>query len=91
MRSRYTAYVRGDVAHLLGSWHPSTRPPVLELDPAIRWTGLEVLAADGGLLDTVGSVHFRAAFVRSALPGVLEERSRFARDSGRWAYVAPLA
>ena len=85
--------MRGDVAHLLTSWHPSTRPAVVELDPAVRWTGLEVLDAEGGLLDAVGSVHFRATHVRRdvpGVPGVLEEHSRFARDRGRWAYVAPL-
>jgi SEC-C motif-containing protein len=91
MRSRYTAYVRGDEAHLLASWHPSTRPAVVELDPALSWTGLEVLAAAGGLLDAVGSVSFRASHVRRGVPGVLKEHSRFARDRGRWAYVAPLA
>lgn len=32
MRARYSAYVRRDVAYLLASWHPSTRPP------NCRWT-----------------------------------------------------
>ena len=34
MRSRYTAYVVGDRSYLLATWHPSTRPTRLELDPA---------------------------------------------------------
>lgn len=87
MRSRYTAYALGDAAHLLASWHPSTRPAAVPLDPALRWTGLEVLSASGGLLDTTGTVHFRASWVHGGERGVLEERSRFARDAGRWAYV----
>ena len=87
MRSRYTAYALRDEAHLLSSWHPSTRPTSVALDPALHWTGLEVLSASGGLLDTTGTVHFRASWARGGERGVLEERSRFARDAGRWAYV----
>ena len=32
MRSRYTAYVVGDVDHLVRSRHPRTRPAELALD-----------------------------------------------------------
>eukprot|EP01136_Pigoraptor_vietnamica_P001632 Opistho-1_new@28516 len=42
MRSRYTAFVRGDTAHLLATWHASRRPAALELDVAVKWLGLEV-------------------------------------------------
>ena len=55
MRSRYSAFAVGDPAYLLATWHPSTRPPSLELDPTVRWTGLDVLATtDGGLLAAEG-------------------------------------
>ncbi len=37
MRSRYTAFVVGDVEHLLRSWHPATRPDELDLDPDVQW------------------------------------------------------
>ena len=83
MRSRYSAFAVGDAAYLLASWHPTTRPATLVLDPQTRWTGLEVLSARGGLLDADGEVAFRASHTR----GVVEERSRFARDGGRWSYV----
>jgi SEC-C motif domain protein len=84
MRSRYTAFVRGDVEHLQRTWHPDTRPSVLELDPGVRWTGLEVLdRVGGGLFDTEGVVEFRAHHRK----GVQHERSRFVRDAGRWVYV----
>ena len=91
MRSRYTAHVLEDAEHLLATWHPSTRPARVPLDPALRWTRLEVLEAVGGLLDTAGQVRFRAHSVRDGVPGVLEEDSRFGRDGGRWAYVGPVA
>ena len=87
MRARYSAYALRDEVYLLASWHPSTRPGHVALDPALRWTGLEVVEASGGLLDTTGQVRFRASHVRRGVPGVLEERSRFVRDAGRWAYL----
>ena len=49
-----------------------------------------VATSGGGLLDTVGTVHFRATHVRRGAVGVLEEHSRFSREDGRWAYVAPV-
>ena len=91
MRSRYTAYARQDAAHLLASWHCSTRPAGLAFDPDQRWTRLEVVeAVGGGLLDTAGTVHFRAAHVRGGAAGVLEEHSRFVREQGRWVYLGPV-
>ena len=87
MRSRYTAFAVGDAAWLLASWHPSTRPPRLALDDT-EWTGLEVLETrGGGLLEPEGEVRFRASY----RGGVLEERSRFVRDGGRWSYLGPVS
>ena len=91
MRSRFTAYARQDEAHLRSSWHSSTRPASLALDPGLRWTRLEVLeTSGGGLLDTAGTVRFRAFHVRAGVVGVLEEHSRFSREDGRWVYVGPV-
>ena len=84
MRSRYSAFVVGDPAYLLATWHPRTRPTSLELDPEVRWTGLEIVATSGGsMLDTEGTVAFRACRV----DGVQAERSRFVRENGRWFYL----
>lgn len=84
MRSRYTAFVRGDTAHLLASWHPSTRPRRLRPDPGTVWTGLEILDRTGGsMFETDGVVEFRAHHAG----GVLHERSRFVREDGHWFYV----
>ncbi len=83
MRSRYTAFAVGDAAYLLRTSHPSTRPASVDLDPALRSLRLEVVQSAGGLLDPTGTVHFRA----HSSGGVVEERSRFARDAGRWSYV----
>ena len=88
MRSRYSAFAVGDPAYLLATWHPRTRPASLELDPAVRWTGLEVVATSGGtMLAAEGTVEFRAHFVAGGRPGVQSEVSRFVRDDGRWTYL----
>lgn len=88
MRSRYSAYVRGDVAYLLATWHADTRPDAASLapDPGTRWLGLEVKRAveDG---DTA-VVEFVARFKVGGQPAVrLHETSRFVREDGCWFYV----
>ena len=88
MRSRYSAFAVGDPAYLLATWHPSTRPPSLELDPTVRWTGLDVLATtDGGLLASEGTVEFRAWYRHEGETGSQQEVSRFVREDGRWTYL----
>ncbi|MFJ3233212.1 YchJ family protein [Streptomyces sp. NPDC086787] len=84
MRSRYSAFVKGDAAYLLRTWHPRTRPERLDLDPGMRWTGLDVLGtSDGSAFHSTGTVTFRASY----RGGSLHERSRFERVGGAWAYV----
>ncbi|MFD2091027.1 YchJ family protein [Blastococcus deserti] len=88
MRSRYSAFALGHIAYLLETWHPDTRPRALDLDPAVRWTGLEVLATTGGgLLGAEGTVQFRAHYVTGGRTGVQQETSRFVREGGRWRYL----
>lgn len=91
MRSRYSAFAVGDAAYLLRTWHPSTRPKTLTLDPAIQWTRLAVLEThDGGLFDAAGAVRFRAIYVQDGRRGVMDETSRFARQGKLWTYVGPV-
>ena len=92
MRSRFTAFALGDEAHLLRSWHASSRPAAVQLVPGQRWTQLEVRATVAGeLLDKEGEVEFRAHYERRGRPGVLHELSRFVRDDeGRWVYRGPV-
>jgi SEC-C motif-containing protein len=86
MRSRYTAFVRGDVVHLLTTWHVSQRPARLELEDGVKWLGLEV-KRHTPIDDTHAEVEFVA---RSRMQGRgqrLHERSRFVREGGCWFYV----
>ena len=88
MRSRFSAYAIGDAEYLRETWHPSTRPASLELDPGIRWYRLDILGVKrGGLLDTEGTVEFRAFNRTDAGAGEQHELSRFTRVGGRWLYV----
>ncbi|MCU0756288.1 MAG: hypothetical protein MUE46_14370 [Xanthomonadales bacterium] len=88
MRSRYSAYVLCLLPYLRATWHPSTRPADLRLDPPNRrvWLGLKVQQHT-----QIDADHAIVAFsARSRVSGEvqrLDERSRFERVDGRWLYV----
>ena len=89
MRSRYCAYVRGDEAYLLATWHPDTRPASLDLreDTTTRWLGLDVKRHIADDADHA-RVEFVARYRSGGAPAVrLHELSRFVREDGRWYYV----
>jgi SEC-C motif-containing protein len=81
MRSRYAAYAVGDTDYVFRTWHPRTRPDDLIPDPALTWTGLEILGSGEDW------VEFVASYEHAGRPGRLRERSRFERRGGRWVYV----
>jgi SEC-C motif-containing protein len=88
MRSRYSAFVVGDAAYLLRTWHPDTRPRELELDPAVEWRRLDIVSTGrGGPLDSEGTVEFKAHFRHDGGRGVHHETSRFLRVDRRWYYL----
>jgi len=87
MRSRYSAYVQGDGDYLLATWHPSTRPPTLDLDPRVRWLGLSVkrhapAGPDAAVVEFVARHR-----IGGGSAARLHETSRFVRADGRWYYV----
>jgi SEC-C motif domain protein len=86
MRSRYSAFVLGRVDYLAATWHASTRPADLSLEPGVKWLGLEVKRHR-----VLGADHAEVEFVaRSRVDGRgqrLHETSRFVREGGRWFYV----
>lgn len=83
MRSRYTAYARGDGEHLWRTWDPRTRPERVYLGQE-TWRGLEIHEViRGGLGDATGIVSFTARHAG----GELVERSLFTRRAGRWFYT----
>lgn len=86
MRSRYSAFALGRVDYLRSSWHASTCPASLELEPGVKWLGLDVREHR-----PIDADHAEVEFVaRSRVSGRgqrLHERSRFVREGGRWFYV----
>ncbi len=94
MRSRYTAYARGDVAHLARTLAPEHRAGFDMADVSAgmkttQWLGLEILdTVAGGAEDSTGIVEFVARFQAQGQTRALHERSRFRRDQkDGWVYV----
>ena len=88
MRSRYTAFARGDEAWLRASWHPSTIPSGFALVSAPQpvWLGLSIKAV---MQETPewARVEFVARYRIDGRGQRQHERSRFVCDGGRWLYV----
>lgn len=91
MRSRYTAYVLGDVPYLRATWAAETCPADLDVDPnepgAPRWLGLAVKRHES-IDETHAIVEFVARHKSGGRAYRLHESSRFTRgNDGRWRYV----
>jgi SEC-C motif-containing protein len=90
MRSRYSAFVLGDVPYLLSTWHSSQRPAELKLEAGGKWLGLEIKQHRVTGADTA-EVEFVARFRVGGKAVRQHERSRFVREKSldgiRWFYV----
>jgi SEC-C motif domain protein len=86
MRSRYAAFVRGNVPYLLTTWHSSQRPAELTLEAGAKWLGLDIKQhrITG---EHTAEVEFVARFRVGGKAIRQHERSRFVREEGRWFYV----
>ena len=92
MRSRYSAYVTGNLPYLKKSWHPDTCPDLTQDDLQTRWTRLEVVKSKKGLKKSI--VEFQAWFDEGEQENkrerALHEISLFKLYKKRWVYVEPL-
>jgi len=98
MRSRYTAYARGAVDHILGSYTPEAarsvdRASTERWSRTSTWLGLTVVATEkGGPGDDEGTVEFVARYREGAEGPELthHERASFVRSprDRRWLYAA---
>ncbi|AMX02366.1 YchJ family metal-binding protein [Microbulbifer thermotolerans] len=88
MRSRFTAFTRGNLPYLRKTWDPNTCPELTPDDLQTQWTRLEVLrstqAADKAI------VEFRAWYRDNGTEQAMHEISLFKLHKKRWVYVAPL-
>ena len=98
MRSRYTAYVVGNIEYLLASHHASKRAAnarnqLKETIANTQWLGLTVLETEAGKPDdTNGVVEFVARYQPNGSKGKkgaeqIHERSKFLKRKGRWFYL----
>lgn len=81
MRSRYTAYALQNEQYLLDSWHASTRPESISIDPSVQWIRLSILNSDND------HVEFVATYRLQGRAHKLHENSRFVFEDGKWFYV----
>jgi len=86
MRSRYSAFVLGDVPYLLATWHSSQRPAELTLEAGAKWLGLQIKQHHMTGTDSA-EVEFVARFRVGGKAIRQHERSRFVREAGCWFYV----
>ncbi len=82
MRARYAAYALQNAEFVRATWHPSTRPPTLDLQDGTRYLGLNIRAAEGGKVTF--TVRLRDP---AGQPGRFTERSRFVQENGVWLYL----
>ena len=85
MRSRYCAYVIGNREYLTATWHPDFRPLELDIDPLIRWLGLEIIDSDDS--DLQAMVEFEARLLVNGKVEAIHEKSAFIREHGKWLYI----
>ena len=94
MRSRYTAYTRGDIHYLERTLAPESRG---DFDRAsaqawaeqAEWLGLEILSTKAGMPgDNSGVVEFVATYRQAGQTIAHREVSQFRRDAdGAWFFV----
>ncbi|HEY0835291.1 MAG TPA: YchJ family protein [Azospirillum sp.] len=91
MRSRYTAFVRGDLDHVERTHAPEIRDDFNRAEAdrnaqETEWRSLDILKAseegDGA------TVEFRIRFRQNGQDLRHHERAHFRREDGRWLYVS---
>ncbi len=93
MRSRYTAFARGDVDYILNTNHESTRHEIDAEEIRIwsnesTWLGLEIIRCDkGDVGHENGQVEFIASYEVKGLVQKHHEISEFKRENGQWFFL----
>lgn len=92
MRSRYTAFVQGDLDYLIATLHPDQRKNDDKKELALsieqtHWLGLTIISTTKGKQkDNTGIVEFEAIY-QIKEPQQLHERSQFLKIDAQWFYV----
>ena len=92
MRSRYTAFMQGNLDYLIDTLHPDQRKTDDRKELALsieqtHWLGLTIISTTKGKhKDSTGIVEFEAIY-QIEEPQQLHECSQFIKDDGQWFYV----
>ncbi len=93
MRSRYTAFVVGDIDYILDTHDPETvhqveRSSTETWSKQSEWLGLSILeTALGGPSDYTGTVEFIAKYKIRGTTINHREVAQFRKHNGRWLFV----
>lgn len=93
MRSRYSAFAKGNVDYILSSHDPETVEEVVREEVEVwsresEWMGLEILRTEaGGPDDDEGVVDFVAKYKLKGLTTQHRERAEFRKLEGKWVFV----
>lgn len=92
MRSRYSAFCKGEIDYLIATHHPSQRKAddrqtLAQTIADTAWLALRILHTDESQVVTgVGTVEFVAFYQSQGRLGQLHEKSEFIRQNDRWYY-----
>ena len=92
MRSRYTAYVEGEIDYIIGTCIHKGKDDIdykstKDWSEQSTWLGLSVISVEkGGEADDEGTVEFEAAYEHQGLKDVHHETAKFKKENGAWLY-----
>jgi SEC-C motif-containing protein len=92
MRSRYSAFVKKEIDHLLASLHPDHRADYDEKSTrawaeGVEWQGIKIVnTIAGGPEDGEGQVEFVASFIEKGNRQEHHEVSSFKKEKGAWYF-----
>jgi SEC-C motif-containing protein len=93
MRSRYAAYVVGDIEHIKKTQNAKSggdfdEANAKEWSEKSEWNGLEIVRTEKGLAgDETGIVEFKARFKFEGKEACHHETAFFKREAGEWNFV----
>ena len=87
MRSRYTAFVQSNIAHIRATYATEHRAVISDDLPAIDWVGLEIMGTSGGAPDdNTGTVDFAARYGCTGKNRTFAEKTDAGSMSTAWLH-----
>lgn len=90
MRSRFTAHVAGDEAHLHRTYQATASLPFVaepNSEPGLPWTRLVIHSHTIGPAPETAFVDFSAFYNENDQERALQEKAEFRRVAGEWIYT----